>query len=36
VKIQRTWRINPDQTGTAAPVQMPAAPVVYAEMMAYP
>lgn len=36
VRVQRTWRINPDQTGTAAPAQMPAAPVVYAEMMAYP
>lgn len=36
VKVQRTWRIRPDQVGTAAPVQMPSAPVVYSEVMAYP
>jgi hypothetical protein len=36
VRIARTWRINPDQTGTAAPVQMPGAPVPYTEFMAYP
>lgn len=36
VTVQRTWRINPDQTGTAAPVQMPNAPVTYVEQMAYP
>lgn len=36
VRIQRTWRIFPDQTGTAAPVQIPNAPLVYAEQMAYP
>ena len=36
VRIQRTWRISPDQTGTAAPVQIPNAPLVYAEHMAYP
>lgn len=36
VKIARTWRITPNQTGTAAPVQMPAAPMAYVETMAYP
>lgn len=36
VTVQRTWRINPDQTGTAAPVQIPAAPIPYTELMAYP
>jgi hypothetical protein len=36
VSVKRTWRISPDQTGTAAPVQVPSAPVVYAETMAYP
>jgi hypothetical protein len=36
VRVQRTWRINPDQTGTAAPAQMPGAPVPYTEPMAYP
>lgn len=36
VKVQRTWRISPNQVGTAAPVQMPDAPVVYAETMPYP
>lgn len=36
VTVQRTWRISPDQTGSAAPVQMPGAPVPYTEMMAYP
>lgn len=36
VRVERTWRISPDQAGTAAPVQIPAAPVVYAEVMAYP
>lgn len=36
VRVQRTWRINPDQTGTAAPVQLPGAPVPYTEIMAYP
>lgn len=36
VTVQRSWRINPDQAGPAAPVQMPAAPVVYNEVMAYP
>lgn len=36
VRVQRTWRVNPNQAGTAAPVQMPGAPVTYAEQMAYP
>jgi hypothetical protein len=36
VKVRRTWRINPDQAGSAAPVQMPGAPVPYTEVMAYP
>lgn len=36
VRIQRTWRINPNQAGTAAPVQMPNAPVTYVESMTYP
>jgi hypothetical protein len=36
VRVQRTWRINPNQAGTAAPVQMPGAPVPYTEQMAYP
>lgn len=36
VTVRRTWRINPDQTGTAAPVQIPGAPVPYTETMAYP
>jgi hypothetical protein len=36
VTIKRTWRINPNQVGTAAPVQIPAAPVPYTEIMAYP
>ena len=36
VTVQRTWRMNPDQTGTAAPVKVPAAPVPYNEVMAYP
>jgi hypothetical protein len=36
VRVERTWRINPDQIGSAAPVKMPSAPVIYAEMMAYP
>lgn len=36
VTIQRTWRIRPNQTGSAAPVQMPNAPVTYVEKMAYP
>lgn len=36
VRIQRTWRICADQTGSAAPVQIPNEPLVYAEQMAYP
>jgi hypothetical protein len=36
VTIKRTWRINPNQVGTASPVQIPAAPVPYTEIMAYP
>ena len=36
VTIQRTWRVNPDQTGSAAPVKIPGAPVPYNEVMAYP
>lgn len=36
VTVKRTWRINPDQAGTAAPVQMPGAPVPYTEILAYP
>lgn len=36
VTIKRTWRYNPNQTGSAAPVQLPAAPVPYVEFMAYP
>ena len=36
VMVRRTWRINPNQTGSAAPVQIPAAPVPYTEIMAYP
>lgn len=36
VTIRRTWRMNPNQVGTAAPVQVPAAPVPYTESMAYP
>ena len=36
VTIERTWRVNPDQVGTDAPVQIPDAPVVYAEQMQYP
>ena len=36
VTVRRTWRINPNQVGTAAPVQIPAAPVPYTEFMAYP
>lgn len=36
VTIRRSWRISPNQTGTAAPVQIPASPVVYTEMLAYP
>jgi hypothetical protein len=36
VTIKRTWRISPNQTGTAAPVQMPGAPVPYTETMTYP
>jgi hypothetical protein len=36
VTIRRTWRINPNQAGTAAPVQIPSAPVPYTEIMTYP
>ena len=36
VTIHRAWRVNPDQVGTAAPVQIPGAPVIYNEVMAYP
>ena len=36
VRIARTWRVNPNQAGAAAPVQIPAAPVVYNEVLAYP
>ena len=36
VTIRRTWRYNPDQTGSLAPVQVPSAPVPYTEPMAYP
>jgi hypothetical protein len=36
VTVRRTWRINPNQVGTAAPVQIPDAPVPYTEIMAYP
>jgi hypothetical protein len=36
VTVRRTWRINPNQVGSAAPVQIPAAPVPYTEFMAYP
>lgn len=36
VTVRRTWRINPNQTGTAAPVQIPSAPVPYTEIMTYP
>lgn len=36
VTIQRTWRMNPNQLGSAAPVKVPAAPVPYVEQMAYP
>lgn len=36
VSVQRTWRYNPNQVGTAAPVQVPSAPVPYTEVMAYP
>jgi hypothetical protein len=36
VTVQRTWRYNPDQIGSAAPVQVPSAPVPYTEFMAYP
>lgn len=36
VTVQRIWRYSPNQTGTAAPVQMAGAPVPYTEKMAYP
>ena len=36
VTIARSWRVTPDQAGSAAPVQVPAAPLVYAEVMTYP
>ena len=36
VTIQRTWRMNPNQAGSAAPVKVPGAPVPYHEVMAYP
>lgn len=36
VSVKRTWRYNPDQAGSLAPVQVPAAPVPYVETMAYP
>lgn len=35
VTVKRTWRISPNQEGTAAPVQMPGAPVPYTEFMPY-
>ena len=36
VTVQRTWRMYPNQIGTAAPVQVPGAPVPYNEILAYP
>jgi hypothetical protein len=36
VTIRRSWRISPNQTGTASPVQIPGAPLVYTEQMTYP
>lgn len=36
VTVQRTWRMNPNQIGSAAPVKVPLAPVPYNEIMAYP
>jgi len=36
VTVRRTWRIAANQAGTAAPVQIPASPVAYTEIMAYP
>lgn len=36
VTVKRSWRISPNQTGTAAPVQIPAAPLIYTELMPYP
>jgi hypothetical protein len=36
VTIERIWRINPDQVGSAAPVQIPDAPLIYTQPMVYP
>jgi hypothetical protein len=36
VSVRRTWRYNPDQAGSLAPVRIPDAPVPYVETMAYP
>jgi len=36
VTVLRTWRVNPNQVGTAAPVQVPDAPILYNETMPYP